>query len=98
MVGREGSREGAGTGAAKAGTPRADRSVDHRRHELSQERAAFSRGGSTILRRAWQAGQLSGRGDVVDRQSRSELAGGLSAEYSEGVGERSQTSGTVERY
>src|SRR5262249_22686515 len=30
MVGREGSREGAGTGAAGAGTPRADRSVDHR--------------------------------------------------------------------
>ena len=29
MVGREGSREGAGTGAAKAGTPRADRSMDH---------------------------------------------------------------------
>src|SRR5262245_22154615 len=51
------------------GTPRADRSLDHRRHELSQERAAFGRGGSTILRRAWQAGQLSGCGDVVDRQS-----------------------------
>src|SRR5215510_2935322 len=92
IVGREGSREGAGTGAAKAGTPRADRSVDHRRHELSQERAAFGRGGSTILRRAWQAGQLSGRGDVVDRQSRCELAGGLSAVFAEGVGERSQTS------
>src|SRR5262249_45093545 len=28
MVGREGSREGAGTGAAGVGTPRADRSVD----------------------------------------------------------------------
>src|SRR5262249_16009735 len=69
MVGREGSREGAGTGAARAETPRADRSVDHRPHELSQERAAFGRGGSTILRRAWQAGQLSGRGDVVDHQS-----------------------------
>src|SRR5580700_8822575 len=57
MVGREGSREGAGTGAARAGTSRTDRSVDHRRHELSQERAAFGRGGSTILWRAWQAGQ-----------------------------------------
>lgn len=45
-----------------------------------------------ILRRAWQAGQLSGRGDVVDRQSRCELAGGLSAVFAEGVGERSQTS------
>src|SRR5215471_17524858 len=88
----EGSREGAGTGAAGPGTPRADRSLDHRRHELSQERAAFGRGGSTILRRAWQAGQLSGRGDVVDRQSRCELAGGLSAVFAEGVGERSQTS------
>src|SRR5712672_605317 len=92
MVGREGPREGAGTGAAGVGTPRADRSVDHRRHELSQERPALGRGGSTILRRAWQAGQLSGRGDVVDRQSRSELAGGLSAVFAEGLGERSQTS------
>src|SRR5499427_2048222 len=92
MVGREGSRAGAGTGAARAETPRADRSVDYRRHELSQERAAFGRGGSTILWRAWQAGQLSGRGDVVDRQSRCELAGGLSAVFAEGVGERSQTS------
>src|SRR4030088_3149944 len=36
--------------------------------------------------------QLSGRGDVVDRQSRCELAGGLSAVFAEGVGERSQTS------
>ena len=39
-----------------------------------------------------KAGQLSGRGDVVDRQSRCELAGGLSAVFAEGVGERSQTS------
>ena len=92
MVGREGSGEGAGTGAARAGTSRTDRSVDHRRHELSQERAAFGRGGSTILRRAWQAGQLSGRGDIVDRQSRCELAGGLSAVLAKGMGERSQTS------
>jgi hypothetical protein len=35
MVGREGSRQGAGIGAAGAGTPRADRSLDHRRYELS---------------------------------------------------------------
>jgi hypothetical protein len=60
--------------------------------DTSQERAAFGRGGSAILRRAWQAGQLSGRGDVVDRQSRCELAGGLSAVFAEGVGERWQTS------
>ena len=39
-----------------------------------------------------EVGQLSGRGDVVDRQSRCELAGGLSAVFAEGVGERSQTS------
>jgi hypothetical protein len=60
--------------------------------DTSQERAAFGRGGSAILRRAWQAGQLSGRGDVVDRQSRCELAGGLSAVFAGGVGERWQTS------
>ena len=57
-----------------------------------REGTAFGRGSATILRRAWQAGQLSGRGDVVDRQSRCELAGGLSAVFAEGVGERSQTS------
>jgi len=34
----------------------------------------------------------SGGGDVVDRQSRCELAGGLSAVFAERVGERSQTS------
>src|SRR3979409_1206348 len=49
----------------------------------------FGRGSAAILRPAWQAGQLSGRGDVVDRQSRCELAGGLSAVFAEGVGERS---------
>ena len=59
------------------GAPRADRSMDHRRYRLSQEGTAFGRGSATILRRAWQAGQLSGRGDVVDRQSRCELDGGL---------------------
>ena len=50
-------------------------------------KAAFGRGGSTILRRAWQAGQLSGRGDIVDRQSRCELAGSLSAVLAKGMGE-----------
>ena len=35
---------------------------------------------------------LPGRGDVVDRQSRCELAGGLSAVLAKGMGERSQTS------
>jgi SRSO17 transposase len=44
MVGREGSREGAGTGAAGAGTPRTDRSVDHRRYELSQEKGSIRSG------------------------------------------------------
>ena len=43
--------------------------------------------GSAILRGAWQAGQLSGRGDAIDRQSQCELAGGLSAVFAEGVGE-----------
>ena len=40
------------------------RSMDHRRYRLSQEGTVFGRGSATILRRAWQAGQLSGRGDV----------------------------------
>jgi SRSO17 transposase len=40
-------------------------------------RAAFGRGSAAILRRAWQAGQLSGRSDVGDRQSRCKLAGSL---------------------
>src|SRR3981189_2492349 len=92
MVGGEGPGQGAGIGAAGDGAPRADRSMDHRRYRLSQEGPAFGRVSPTILRRAWQARQLSGRGDVVDRQSRCELAGGLSAVFAEGVGERSQTS------
>src|SRR5437867_7941922 len=54
--------------------------------------AAFGRSCPAILRRAWQAGQLSGCGDAVDRQSRCELASGLSAVFTEGLGERSQTS------
>jgi SRSO17 transposase len=48
----------------------------------------FGRCSAAILRRAWQAGQLSGRGDVVDCQSRCKLAGGLSAIFAEGLGER----------
>ena len=50
------------------------------------------RSSAPILRRAWQAGQLSGRGDVVDRQSRCKPAGGVSAVSAERLGERSQTS------
>ena len=42
---------------------RADRGLDHRRYGLSQEGAAFGRGGAAILRAARQAGQLPGGGD-----------------------------------
>jgi len=56
--------------------------VDHRRHELSQERAAIrSGGGSTILRASFgKAGQLSGHGDACRWPiTLRGLAGGLSA-------------------
>src|SRR6202020_2488635 len=58
VVGREGPRQGARIGAAGDGAPAVDRGLDHRRYELSQEGTAFGRGGATILRPAWQAGQL----------------------------------------
>ena len=48
--------------------------------------AAFGRSGATILRSAWQAGQLPGGGVAVACQSSCQLAGGLSAVSAEGVG------------
>ena len=65
-------------GAAGDDARRADRGVDRRRHRLSQEGSAFDRRGAAVLRAVGQAGQLPGGGLVVDRQSRCELAGGLS--------------------
>src|SRR5215213_4390275 len=41
---------------------RRDRSLDHRRHQLSEERPSFGRGSASILRPARQAGQLPDRG------------------------------------
>ena len=64
------------------------RSKHGRRYGVSQEGTVFGRCSAAILRRAWQAGQFSGRGDVVDCQSRCKLAGGLSAIFAEGLGER----------
>src|SRR6201993_6264 len=41
VVGREGPGQGARVGAAEDRAARSDRSVDHRRHRLSQEGAPF---------------------------------------------------------
>src|SRR5258706_7678852 len=46
----------------------------------------FGRGVAPILRTAWQAGELSGRGDVIDCQSRCEPAGVVSAVFAEVLG------------
>ena len=53
---------------------RADRSLDHRRHRVSEEGPAFGRGGAAVLRPARQAGQLPGRGQPVARQPRGQPA------------------------
>ena len=55
-------------------------------------RAAFGRGSAAILRPAWQARQLSGRGVAVGCQSPCQPAGGLSAVFAARLGTRSQTS------
>ena len=59
---------------------------------LPQEGAAFGRGWAAILRRAWQARQLSDRRDPVDRQSLREFASCLSHLSAEGVGDGPRTS------
>src|SRR5215213_1203193 len=59
MVGRAGSRPDPGADPANHRRQRSDRSLDHRRHRLSEERPSFGRGGASILRPAGPAGQLS---------------------------------------
>src|SRR5579863_3126236 len=80
-VGVVGRRAGAGARLCPAGdgAPGSDRGVDPRRHELSQAGPAFGRGGAAVLRAAWQAGQLPGRGDAFARHSSRQPAGRLSA-------------------
>src|SRR5260370_99391 len=56
-----------------------DQSLDHRRYRVSQERRAFGRGASSVLRTARQAGQLPGGGDAVDRQPSCQSSDRLSA-------------------
>src|SRR3990170_2835103 len=53
--------------------------MDRRRHGFPQAGHAFGRRASSVLRPAWQAGQLSGGGDAVDRQSSCQPADRLSA-------------------
>src|SRR5713226_7435153 len=86
VVGRAGVGQGAREGAAGDRAAWADRGMDHRRYGVPQAGAALGRGTPSILRTAWQAGELSGRGDVVDRQSPRQPAGGVSAVSAEGLG------------
>ena len=53
-----------------------------------QARAAFGRGSAAILRPAWQARQLSGRGVAVGCQSPCQPAGGLSAVFAARLGDK----------
>ena len=65
--------------------------MDHRRHRFSQEGRAFGRGSATILRAAWQDGELPSRCVVIARQSSRQPAGRLSAVFAGRMEQRSQT-------
>ena len=87
VVGRSRAGRGARLCPAGDGAARSDRGIeDPRRHELSQAGPAFGRGRAAILRAAWQAGQLPGRGDAFARQSSRQPAGRLSPPPAEGMG------------
>src|SRR5262249_7698705 len=60
--------QGERTGFTGHRAARPDRSVDYRRYVFSQARLAFGWGAPSILRPAWQAGQLPGGSYIVDRQ------------------------------
>ena len=88
VVGRAGAGQGARAGDAGDRASRTDRGLDHRRYVLPQAGHPFGRRASSVLRAARQAGQLSGGGDVVDRQSSCQPADRLSAVSAEGLGRR----------
>src|ERR1700738_4287511 len=92
MVGREGAGQSARDGAAGDREGWADRGVDYRRHVVPKERQAFGRRAPSVLRAAWQAGQLPGDGVVVDRQPLHQPSGRLSAVSAEGLGRRYRAS------
>src|SRR3984885_4831804 len=69
MVGRADAGQGARPGDAVVDPAWTNRSLDRRRYVVSQERPAFGRCASSVLRTTRQAGQLPGGGDAVDRQS-----------------------------
>ena len=87
VVRREGARQGARSGAAADRAARADRSLDHRRHQLPQMRIALGGRVAPILRPARQAGQLPGRRLAVGGQSRRQPARRLSAVSARELGE-----------
>ena len=87
VVRREGARQGARSRAAADRAARADRGLDHRRHELPQVRVAFGGRVAPILRPARQAGQLPSRRLAVGGQSRREPSRRLSAVSSRELGE-----------
>src|SRR6185312_3701188 len=88
MVERAGSQPDPGADPAAHRRQRRDRSLDHRRHRVSEEGPSLGRGGPSILRPARQAGQLSGRGQPVCGQSCSEPADRLATVPAAGVGGR----------
>ena len=92
MVGRSDVGEGSRTCGAGVCGARRRRSVDRRRHGVSEEGFAFGWRGTTILRAAGQDGQLSDRGDAIDRQSSCKSADRLSAVSARNLGERRRAS------
>src|SRR3954447_15962857 len=62
LVERAGSQPDPGADPADHRRQRCDRSLDHRRYRLSEERTPLGRGGASVLWPARQAGQLPSRG------------------------------------
>ena len=65
----KGVGQGPRDGAPGGGASRADRSLDHRRHRLSERGRRWGWGGAGNVRPTGQARQLSGRSKAVDWQS-----------------------------
>src|SRR5208283_1502949 len=92
LVGRGDAGEVSRTRGAGVSGARGRRSLDRRRHGVSEEGFAFGWRGATILRTAGQDRQLPDRGDALDRQSSCGSADRLSALSARKLGQRRRAS------
>src|ERR1700726_2696136 len=88
LRGRAGVGQSARDGCAGDRAARTDRSLDYRRYVFSKVRVQVGRRAASVLRAAWQASQLSGGSDVVDRQSSCQPADRVQALSAGGMGKR----------